>query len=119
MSDHPMQPVVLVDGVPRFKANAIVRYLLDEGPFNLDDLSRLGFSQEDYTQLMQLIGYSVGAYGDLDGSPPELVEKADLWAEELTQPVVAPDECDKSGDCVWCRDEQAKAVGPCPFEVTS
>lgn len=82
MSNHPMQPVVLVDGVPRFKQNAIVRFLLDEGPFNLDALSRLHFTPEDYTHLMQLLGTSVSAYGDLPGSPPEMVEKVDLWAEE-------------------------------------
>lgn len=81
MSDHPMQPVVIVDGIPRFKANSIVRFLLDQGPFSLDLFQ--AFPPEDYTQLMQLIGYSVSAYGDLPGSPPELVEMADRWAEEL------------------------------------
>lgn len=85
MSDHPMQPVVLVDGVPRFKANSIVRFLLDQGPLNLDILSRLPFTAEDYTHFMQLLGTSVAVYGDLPGSPPELVEKADLLAEELTR----------------------------------
>lgn len=26
-------------------------------------------------------------------------------------------ECDGSGDCAWCRDEQAEPVGPCPMPV--
>lgn len=76
---HPMQPVVNVDGVLRFKANNIVRFLLDRGPNDLHALGsiRYLFSQEDWDQFMQLIGYSVSGYGDLSTVSRESVEAAD------------------------------------------
>ena len=88
MTNHPMQPVYIdCDGVVRFRANKIVRLLLDTGKFDLNDLSSMlsngVLEQADYTQLMQLIGYSVDGYGELSTSPPELVEKADRLAAEL------------------------------------
>jgi len=90
---HPMQPIGYDDrNIARFKENGIVRFLLDNGPFSLNELSMMlakgKFSQEDYTQLMQLIGYSVSGYGELSTSPPELVTRADeeagkLWSKNL------------------------------------
>lgn len=63
---HPMQPVGLDGrGVARFKPNAIVQYLLDSGPFDMNQLARLPFSAEDRMQFAQLIGYSVCGYGEL------------------------------------------------------
>jgi hypothetical protein len=97
---HPMQPVGFDGesnlrsqpyGVVRFKANAIVQFLLEAGPFDLNKISMMNFSQEDYTQLMQLIGYSTCGYGDLSTSPRKLVNKADrhgdkIWNEWVTKP---------------------------------
>lgn len=81
---HPMQPVVLDShGVARFKANAIVRHLIDHGSINLNDIARLPFSLEDRAQLAQLIGYSVSGFGDLGYAPPAVVAEADAKAEEL------------------------------------
>lgn len=63
---HPIQPLYLDEnGTLRFKENAIVRFLLDNGPFDLDTLSLEKFSQEDREQFAQLIGYSLGGYDDL------------------------------------------------------
>jgi hypothetical protein len=63
---HPIQPLVEDDhGVVRFKSNAIVRFLLDKGPFNMNDIARDEFSQEDREQFAQLIGYSHSGSGDL------------------------------------------------------
>lgn len=67
---HPMQPVVVDEhGVHRFKENAIVRYMLDEGTranhFSLNTIARRPFSREDHEQLAQLIGYSVSGACDL------------------------------------------------------
>lgn len=64
---QPMQPVVLTeDEVAKFQENAIVRYLLDAGPFGMDDLEVIPFPQEDREQFAQLIGYSLGLFGGLD-----------------------------------------------------
>jgi len=41
------------------------------------------WDNEDYTHLMQLIGYSVDGYGELSTSPPEKVACADVIAEKL------------------------------------
>ncbi len=63
---HPIQPLEKdEDGVVRFKANAIVNYLLDNGGIDMNDLARVDFSQEDREQFAQLIGYSLSGSGDL------------------------------------------------------
>lgn len=57
-----MQPLEMVGDVLRFKKNAIVRDLLDHGQatgFGLNELACSGkYSNEDFAQLAQLIGYS-------------------------------------------------------------
>jgi hypothetical protein len=83
--NQPMQPIELVDGQPRFKANKIVKFLLEAGPFDLNQISAMPFENEDYTHLMQLIGYSVDGYGELSTSPRDLVERAYGYAEELVR----------------------------------
>ena len=68
---HPTQPLVVSDNRVRFKANKIVRYLLDHGGINLNQIYNLlaeeEFSQEDIDQFYQLIGYSVDGYDSLRG----------------------------------------------------
>ena len=65
---HPTQPTVMVNGVKRFKSNAIVRWLLDDGPFDMNRIAMRGFDVEDQRQFAQLIGYSVSGYQDLSYS---------------------------------------------------
>lgn len=84
---HPMQPVGLDGrgghsgrGVMRFKPNAIVQFLLDNGPFDMNALARLPFSAEDRMQFAQLIGYSVCGYGDLSYVSDESCDEADAAA---------------------------------------
>ncbi len=63
---HPIQP--LGDdgkGVVRFKANAIVQHLLDNGPHDMNNIAMGNFSQEDREQFAQLIGYSQSGFGEL------------------------------------------------------
>lgn len=74
-----MQPVIVAkDGIHRFKENAIVRYMLDQGTeanhFSLNTFAFgyrdekgviVEFSREDHEQLAQLIGYSVSGACDL------------------------------------------------------
>lgn len=57
---QPMQPVELdSNGVVRFRGNAVVQYLLDNGGLSLNDLGREEFPTEDRDQFHQLINYSV------------------------------------------------------------
>ena len=58
---RPLQPIK--DG--RFEANAIVEYLLDKGPFDMNHLAAQDFSHEDREQFAQLIGYSLSGFGEL------------------------------------------------------
>lgn len=64
---HPIQPLIEdEDGTIRFKANAIVQYLLDHG------------FTDDREQFAQLIGYSHSGYCDLSYASDETVEGAEL-----------------------------------------
>jgi len=49
---HPTQPLEKDshNGVLRFKENKIVRYLLDEGPFDMNHLAGISFPQGDKEQ---------------------------------------------------------------------
>lgn len=63
---NPTQPLYIDEhGILRFKANAIVRYLLDHGGIDLNKLAVLPFTDDDRQQFAQLIGYSLSGYGDL------------------------------------------------------
>lgn len=57
---HPIQPLERdVQGVIRFKSNAIIRHLLENYKLGtLNELARVEFAQEDWEQFYQLIGYS-------------------------------------------------------------
>lgn len=63
---HPIQPLITGDdGVVRFQSNQIVKFLLEKGGFNLNDLDCIDFPKADREQFAQLIGYSLSAYGGL------------------------------------------------------
>jgi hypothetical protein len=63
---HPIQPLHLSKGnVVRFKGNEIVRFLLDAGPYDMNKLALMHFSQEDREQFAQLIGYSLCGFEEL------------------------------------------------------
>ena len=65
---HPVQPLVHdkgARGALRFKQNAIVRFLLEAGPYDMNKLALMQFSNEDRAQFAQLIGYSIVGYGEL------------------------------------------------------
>lgn len=68
-----------------FKPNKIVKTLLDAGPFKLSQLAALEFSQEDWEQFYQLIGYSVNGYGELSRVSDRSKNEADhraSWTKE-------------------------------------
>lgn len=78
-----MQNIEICDGVARFRINEIVKFLLDNGPYDMNAIARLPFSKEDRMQFAQLIGYSVCGFGDLSYSDPDVVAAADAQAESL------------------------------------
>lgn len=48
MSQHEDYPIITdKDGVERYKANPIVRFLLDAGPFDMNTLALIPFHEED------------------------------------------------------------------------
>ena len=53
------------DGVLRFTENKIVRMLLDNGPFDMNQIQMMDFDDGDRQQLAQLIGYSLDGFCDL------------------------------------------------------
>lgn len=84
---QPMQPVVVAaDGVIRFKQNQIIRDMLDlceKHGLGLNEIAMRDYEKDDRSQLMQLIGYSVSGYGNLDCSRGKHVMRADQKAESL------------------------------------
>ena len=64
---NPIQPLANdAQGVLRFKANAIVRFLLDTHPAcDMNRLACMDFDDDDRQQFAQLIGYSLCGYGEL------------------------------------------------------
>lgn len=80
---QPIQPLITDQhGTLRFKENAIVRYLLDNGGVNLNDLARIEFSQDDRMQFAQLIGYSLSGFADLSYVDDATFEAATAMAEQ-------------------------------------
>ena len=66
MEKHPIQPLYMDDQeVIRFKSNKIVQWLLDAGPYDLNDIAKMDFDNDDRIQFAQLIGYSLDGAGDL------------------------------------------------------
>lgn len=65
-TSHPVQPTYTDDsGRRRFKSNAIVAFLLDAGPYDMNKLAAMNFSDEDRAQFAQLVGYTVNGFGEL------------------------------------------------------
>jgi hypothetical protein len=69
--------------VLRFKENAIVRFLLDAGKFDMNDLALMPFSREDREQFAQLIGYSHSGFGELSYVSDETWELAETARNEF------------------------------------
>ena len=85
---YPIQPLALDEHrILRFKRNAIVRFLLDAGPHDMNALAVMPFSDEDRQQFAQLIGYSLAGYGDLSYVSEEAYQRAEEVAARLTEGV--------------------------------
>ena len=92
---HPIQPLHFdSSGVLRFQGNAIVRFLLDAGPFDMNQLALMPLSAADREQFAQLIGYSLSGFGELsyvtDGTY-ERAEKKAKKARRLNKPTPEPE----------------------------
>ena len=64
---NPIQPIEPDEhGTIRFRANGIVRHLLDHTPHvDMNSLAAMDFSDDDRAQFAQLIGYSLNGFGEL------------------------------------------------------
>jgi hypothetical protein len=60
-----------------------VQFLLDAGPFDLNQIAVRQWGNEDYTHFMQLIGYSHSGYGELTSTPDDRWEQTSGEAEKL------------------------------------
>ena len=79
---HPMQQQYKDSaGVIRFTKNAIVEFLFNNGPFDMNLLARMRFSEEDRAQFAQLIGYSRSGFCDLSYVSDEACAQAE--AEDI------------------------------------
>lgn len=65
LKDHPLQPIIVADdGTPHCQPNAIVRFLLDAGPFDMNQLALMPFDDADREQFAQLLGCSVSGLSE-------------------------------------------------------
>ena len=70
------------EGVVRFRQNAIVRFLLDAGPFDMNHFALMQFDNKDREQFAQLIGYSLNSFGKLSYVSDEAYNKAESQKEK-------------------------------------
>lgn len=84
---HPIQPLKTdKHSVVRFKENAIVSHLLENGGFDMNDLAVMDFSQQDREQFAQLIGYSLSGFGELSYVSDATYEAAEkMWSDGVTE----------------------------------
>lgn len=74
---EPMQPLAYDEnGTLRFRGNTLVRHLLDHGGLDLNDLAMVECSTADREHFAQLIGYSLGGFGDLSYVSDETYDRA-------------------------------------------
>ena len=102
---NPMQPMILADdGAVRFRQNAIVRKLLEmaaRAGYTLNNVAGdVTFTQDDYEQLMQLIGYSLKGFHELSCVSDETAFEATRIATEQFGSVAADQGC-RAGGCGW------------------
>lgn len=77
----PMQPLEKVNGILRFRKNRLVDFLLEQYKPGLNKLATLGYSNEEWQQFAQLIGYSVDGWGTLSYVGERAWKRAERMAE--------------------------------------
>ncbi len=83
----PLQPLDLSPfrggiQVPRFRSNAIVDKLLEDGPFDMNAIALWDVPDEDREQFAMLIGYSISGFAELSYVREETVKRAGKVARE-------------------------------------
>lgn len=86
-----MREIALDDkGTPRFKKNAVVRYLVNTEIISLNEVLAFslanGLPIEDVEEFWQMLGYSTAGYGDLSFVRDETKNAADEAANRLLHP---------------------------------
>jgi hypothetical protein len=105
-TEHPIQPIVIdKHGTLRFKSNAIVCHLLDNGGIDLNALAVMQFDQNDREQFAQLIGYSLCGFSELSYVRNETYETAANMAgteisEDKARIAVLENKLRKTRDCL-------------------
>jgi len=82
----PMQPIYVDgDNIVRFRANAIVRWLVDSGRVDLNDVTKNmdSMNRYDIAQFWQMLGTSVSAFCGYDFVPRSVVKRADAKMDAL------------------------------------
>lgn len=86
---NPIQPLYKDEhGTVRFKENALVRYLLDEGGLDMNKLAYVEASQDDREQFAQLIGYSLSGFSELSYVGDETYGAATIMSEDKEMPSI-------------------------------
>ncbi len=81
---HPRQPVEIVDERARFKANPIIQYLFRRPDVTWEMLESFpGCTQDDHSQLRQLLGCSLTLYSEVECCDDAHLAAAELEAEGL------------------------------------
>ena len=81
---HPMQKLLMDDdGTIRFQENKIVSYLLRNGTSNMNEIASMNFPNKDLEQFVQLIGYAVRGFGELEYVKDKTYAKAEKKAKRL------------------------------------
>lgn len=82
---NPMQPFIKdAHGRTRFKANAIVDKLYEfakQHGYGMNEIACDEFSNDDRMQFAQLIGYSLGGYGELSYVTDDAYKAAQMAAD--------------------------------------
>lgn len=92
---QPIQPLVIDHrGVERFKANAVVTYLLDHGSIDMNQIVRRfftekAFPQEDMEQFLMLIGYSLSGFGGISYVSDETYQAVEAMKNQLVNDLEA------------------------------
>ena len=74
---HNIQPLYLdKQKTYRFKQNKIVTFLLDAGPYDMNQLACMSFSDDERTHFAQLIGYSLSGFNELSYVSDETYDEA-------------------------------------------
>ncbi len=92
---HSMQPVVWDGkGVIRFQENPIVRFILDNGPHDMNTIARASAEQRwtraDHSHFAQLTGYSVSGWSGLGYVSDREFDRADKRRQKVL--ATAPDD---------------------------